>query len=64
MKKNSKKSTNKPRERPLRPSPGGLYQTDGKNIYMTPELAKNVKEIFQELLEKFPELKKKARGEK
>lgn len=59
MKKNSKKSTNCPRERPPRRR---LYQTDGKNIYMTPELAKNVDEIFKELLEKFPELK--ARGEK
>ena len=64
MKKNKKNSTNSPRERPLRPSPGGLYQTDGKNIYMTPETAKNVDEIFHKLLEKFPELKKKARGEK
>ena len=61
MKKCSKNSTNKPRERPPRRR---LYQTDGKNIYMTPELAKNVKEIFQELLEKFPELKKKAREKK
>lgn len=57
MKKNKKNSTNSPRERPLRPSPGGLYLTDGKNIYMTPETAKNVDEIFQVIYEKFPELK-------
>lgn len=61
MKKNSKKSTNKPRERPPRRR---LYRTEGNTIFMTPELAKNVDEIFQELFKKFPELKKKARGEK
>ena len=61
MKKNSKKSTNCPRERPPRRR---LYHVEGNTIYMTPELAKNVKEIFQELLEKFPELKKKAREQK
>lgn len=59
MKKNSKKSTNKPRERPPRRR---LYRTEGNTIFMTPELAKNVDEIFQELFKKFPELK--ARGKK
>lgn len=59
MKKCSKNSTNKPRERPPRRR---LYHVEGNTIYMTPELAKNVDEIFHELIEKFPELK--ARGKK
>lgn len=59
MKKCSKNSTNKPRERPPRRR---LYHVEGNTIFMTPETAKNVDEIFQELLKKFPELK--ARGEK
>lgn len=54
MKKNSKKSTNKPRERPPRRR---LYHVEGNTIYMTPELAKAIDEIFHKLLEKFPELK-------
>lgn len=54
MKKCSKNSTNKPRERPPRRR---LYHVEGNTIYMTPELAKAIDEIFHKLLEKFPELK-------
>lgn len=49
MKKNSKKSTNCPRERPLRPSPDGLYLTDGKNIYYSKKVAKLLEEALKEL---------------
>lgn len=49
MKKNSKKSTNCPRERPLRPSPGGLYLTDGKTIYYSARVAKLLEEALKEL---------------
>ena len=49
MKKCSKNSTNKPRERPLRPSPGGLYLTDGKTIYYSARVAKLLEEALKEL---------------
>lgn len=59
MSKKTENFTNQPRERPPRRR---LYRTEGNTIFMTPELAKNVDEIFQELFKKFPELK--ARVEK
>lgn len=49
MKKNKKKSTNSPRERPLRPSLGGLYLTDGKTIYYSARVAKLLEEALKEL---------------
>ena len=49
MKKNSKKSTNCPRERPLRPSPSGLYLTDGKKLYYSARVAKLLEEALKEL---------------
>lgn len=49
MKKCSKNSTNCPRERPLRPSPSGLYLTDGKSIYYSTKVAKLLEEALKEL---------------